>query len=81
MDRSRASFLCALDALAVDDGRCRTALPPGQFTALDVERVMNTVERAIMVRAAEVMVHRAARRQILRRRDPLAPCADNTSAR
>jgi hypothetical protein len=38
---------------------------------------MDTIERAVIVPAAEVIVHRAARREVFRQRGPLAPRAQN----
>jgi len=38
--------------------------------------MMDAIERAVMVPATEIAVHRAARRQVLRHRRPLAPCAE-----
>jgi len=39
--------------------------------------MMDAIERAIMVPAAEIAVYRAARRQVLWQRRPLATCAEN----
>ena len=63
--------------MAVDDGGRRAGLAPGLLAALDIERVVDAPQRAIPIPAAEVVVHRAARRQVLRQRRPLAAGAEN----
>ena len=45
---------------------------PRLLAALHVERVMQPVQRAVVCPAPEVAVDRAARRQVLRQRSPLA---------
>ena len=62
----------ALDALAVDDGRCRTGLTIGLFTAQHLKRVVQPIERAVILSAAEIVVHRAAWRQVFWDGAPLA---------
>ena len=69
----RRPFFRALDALAVDDGRCRAGLAIGLFTAEHVKRVVQPIERAVILHAAEIVVHRAAWRQVLCDGAPLAP--------
>src|SRR3954447_4305236 len=74
--RWRAPLFRALDALAVDDGRRRTSLVPGLLTTLDVERMMKTLHRSVVVPPIEIVVDRAARGQVLRDRPPLATRAE-----
>src|ERR1700712_2116645 len=71
-DRSRPPFFRALDALAVNDGRGWAGFAVSQLAAFNIKRVVDAIERAVVGPAAEVVVHRAARRQILRQRSPLA---------
>jgi hypothetical protein len=52
-------------ALAVDDCRHRAGVLPGQLPVLHVERMVNAIECAVMVPSAEVIIHGAARRQVL----------------
>src|ERR1700731_3742914 len=61
----REPFFRALDALAVDDCRRRIGLALGKFPAFHAERVVDPIERAVFVPAAEIIVHPAAGRQIL----------------
>jgi len=71
IDRNPA-FFRAFHALAVDDGGGRAGFPFGQFPTLDVELVVDAIERAVVVPAAEIVIRGAARRQIPRQRGPLA---------
>ncbi len=71
MDRCSAPFFRALDALAVDDCRRRAGLAASVLTAEDVQRMVDAVERPIIVPAAEIVVHRAPRWQVLGQRAPL----------
>src|SRR3954452_11931038 len=73
----RCPLFSALDALAVDDGRGRAGLPVRLLTAEYVKRMVESVERAVVLPAAEVVVHRAARGQVLRDRAPLAAGAQH----
>ena len=76
VDMSAALFR-TLDALSVDDCSGRTGLPWGLLSAFDVERVMNSLQRAIPTPAVEVVIHRAACRQILKDRTPLTAGAED----
>src|SRR5216683_8040087 len=67
----------ALDALTVDDGGARAGFSVGQLTTLYIERVMDTIERAVPRPQVKIVVHRAARRQVLRDRSPLATGAQH----
>src|SRR5581483_6132498 len=71
MDRCSAPFFRALDALAVDDCRRRAGLAASVLTAEDVQRMVDAVERPIIVPAAEIVVHRAPRCQVRGQRAPL----------
>ena len=76
-----APLFCALDALTVDNRHRRAGLAPGQLPVLGVKRVMDAIQCPVMVPAPEIRIHRAARRQVLRQRPPLAArTQDKTSA-
>src|ERR1700682_2529686 len=49
----------------------------GQLTTLYIERVMDAIERAVPRPQVKIVVHRAARRQVLRDRSPLATGAQH----
>ena len=70
-------FFRALDALTVDDGGARAGFSVGQLPTLDIERVMDAIERAVPSPQVKIVVHRATRRQILRDRSPLATGAQH----
>src|SRR6266404_4363125 len=70
-------FFRALDALTVDDGGARAGFSVGQLPTLYIERVMDAIERAVPSPQVKITVHRAARRQILRDRSPLATAAQH----
>ena len=55
------SLFGALHALAVDDRSRRTRLSAGQFAGFHIERVMNAVQRAVVIQAPEIIIDRAAR--------------------
>ena len=61
----------------VDDGCCRAGLAVGLLAAKHVERVMQSVERAVMLPAAEIVINGAARRQVFWHRAPLAASAQH----
>jgi hypothetical protein len=73
----RRTLFRALEALAVDDGRCRTSFAIGLFTAQHVKRVVQLIERAVILPAAEIAVHRAAWRQVFWEGVPLAAGAQH----
>ena len=73
----RRPFFCALDALAVDDGRGRACFARGGFPALHVERLVNSLQRSVPTPKMEVIVERRARRQVLRDGAPLAAGAED----
>src|SRR5271165_2888729 len=75
--RCAPPFFRALDALAVDDRGGRARLASGGFPALDVERLVDALERAVPTPKVEVIVEGRARRQILRDGAPLAAGAEN----
>ena len=72
MDRSTPPFFGAFGALAVDDGDARTGLASGAFAQLDIERVMDAQQRPVPVPQLQILVHGAARREVLRQGAPLA---------
>src|SRR4051794_23751114 len=76
IDFSPAAFR-ALDALAVDDRGGGACLLSRQFPHLDEQREVNVVQRAIPFPQLEVVMDRAARRQILRQEAPLASRGKN----
>ena len=47
------------------------------LTALHIKRVMNAIERPVVAPQVEIVVHRAAWRQVFRDRPPLASRAQN----
>src|SRR5208282_582022 len=71
IDRRPALF-CAPDALAVDDRRRRARLAFGQFAAFHVKRMVDAIERAVVIPADEVIMYGAAWRKVLGDRAPLA---------
>ena len=71
-DRCGPHFFSALDALAIDHCGDGAGWPLSQFTALDVERAMDVIQRSIVVPTIEIAVNRAASRQVLGDIAPLA---------
>jgi hypothetical protein len=71
------AFFRALDALRIDDRRSRARLTCRLLAAFDIERVVDALQRSVPTPAAEVIIHRAACRQILRDRAPLAAGAED----
>jgi hypothetical protein len=65
IDRNPALFR-AFHALAIDDGGGRTGFSFRQVPALSIERVVETIERAVVRPAAEIAVDRAPRWQVPR---------------
>src|SRR6202035_3414185 len=59
-------------ALGVDDRGCRARLAPLALAGLDIECVMDPLQRAVPIPQHEVGMRGAFRRQILRQRLPLA---------
>src|SRR5262249_35076930 len=55
----------------------RTGLTLGLFAAFHIERVMHLLQRAVPALPAEIAVHRATRRQILRDVAPLTAGAQD----
>src|SRR3954452_23567880 len=76
-DQSRAPFFRALDALAINDRSRRAGVSFGQFSTLHVKRVVDAIQRPIVIPAMEVVVQGAARRKVFGDRGPLASCAQN----
>ena len=72
-----APFFGAFDAVAVDDGGGWSGLSRGLFATRQVKRFADAVERAIPTPEVEIIKHRALGRKILRKRSPLATCAQN----
>src|SRR5216684_3781633 len=70
-------FFCAFHALAVDDGSGRTGFPLLAFATLFIERVMDSLQRAVICPQIEVVVDRASRRQVFRDRAPLTSGREN----
>src|SRR5205823_5578884 len=70
--QARSRFLGALGALAVDDRSRRARFASFALAGLDVECVMDALQRAVPIPQHEVGMCRALRRQILRQRLPLA---------
>ncbi len=72
-----ARFFGAFDALAIDDTSRRTGLSFGQILGFDIKFVMDAIKRAVPLPAPEVIVDRAAHRQILGDCLPLAAGAED----
>jgi hypothetical protein len=70
-------FFGAFHALAVDDAGCGACFARGFLSALDVEHMMDAIQRAIPVPQAEVIMHSASGRQVLGKIAPLAAGAQN----
>ena len=73
----RAPFFGALHALTIDDGGGGTRFSFRLVAAFNVKRVMNAIQYAIALPPNEIIVHRAARRKILRKVAPLATSAQD----
>src|SRR4051812_1277312 len=71
--RAKPPFDGTLCGLAVDDRRRRARLAPRILPHLNIERVVNALERSVPIPQVEVLPDGAARRQVLRQRLPLAP--------
>src|SRR5829696_6589412 len=71
-DRRASPFSRALHALAVDDGHGRARLFARLLAHLDEEGMVQARERAVPGPQAEIVMHRALRRQILGQGAPLA---------
>jgi hypothetical protein len=61
----------ALDTLAINDRDCRTDLAAALLATQHVERVVDALQRPIIIPATKIVVDRAARRQVFRQRRPL----------
>src|SRR5580693_1836144 len=70
-------FFGALHALTIDDGGGGARFSFRLVAAFDVKRVMNAIQHAIAPPPNEIVVHRAARRKILRKVAPLATGAQD----
>src|SRR5580658_7033689 len=70
------AFFRALDALRIDNCHGRTGFPRGLFSTFDVERVVDALQRPVPAPAVEVVMHCAARRQVLRDCTPLTAGAE-----
>src|SRR5260370_1430800 len=66
-------FFRAFHALAVDDGGGRTGFPLRSFATLLIERVVDSLQCAVICPQIEIVVDRAFRRQVFRDRAPLTP--------
>src|ERR1700732_1045361 len=72
-----APLVSVFGVLGVDDGGARAGFSVGQLTTLYIERVMDAIERAVPSPQVKIVVHRAARWQVLRDRSPLATGAQH----
>src|SRR4029077_19386125 len=63
--------------LAIDNAGSRTGLGFVLLAAFDVERVMDFLQRAVVAPPGEVVMHRAARRQVFRNIAPLTSSAQH----
>ena len=73
----QAPFFGALHALAIDDGGGRAGFAFAVLPALQIQRVMDAIERSVVAPQIEIVEQRAARRQVLRDCSPLASRAQN----
>src|ERR1700747_2335666 len=71
-DRAKPPFLRTLRGLRVDDRYRRTCLTSFLLAHRDIERVVDTLQRAIPVPQLQIIVHCTLWRQIFRQRLPLA---------
>src|SRR6202790_5826700 len=72
-----APLFCAFHALAVDDGGGRAGFPLLSFATLLIERVVDSLQRAVIGPQIEVVVDRASRRQVFRDCAPLTAGREN----
>src|SRR5271170_8426865 len=70
-------FFRALHALAVDHTGGRAGLPAKRLAALHIQRVVDLLDRPVVVPAGEVVMHRALWRQVLGDVSPLATSAQH----
>ena len=63
----------AFHALAIDEAGCGAGFARGFLSALDVEHMMDAIQRAIPVPQAKVIMHGASGRQLLGQCGPLIP--------
>ena len=56
LDSQDSRFFAAFHALAVNHGGRRAGLPPGLLAAFEVERVMNVIQRPIVIPALQIAV-------------------------
>ena len=75
--RCEPPFFSAFHTLTVDDAGRGAGFARGFLAALEVERMMDAIQRAVPVPQAEVIMHGASGRQILGQRAPLAAGAQN----
>ena len=80
-DRSGAPPFSPFHALAVHDGRRGAGLLAGQLAGLLVESMVEPPQRAVTLPAHEVVMHGAARGQVLGQGAPLAACAQDVEHR
>ena len=73
----RAPFFGAFHALAVDNASRGVCFALGFLPALEIERMMDAIQRAIPVPQAEVIMHGASGWQVLGNIAPLAAGAQN----
>src|SRR6202048_1937674 len=72
-----APLFCAFHALAVDDGGGRTGFPLRSFATLLIERVVDSLQCAVICPKIEIVVDRAFRRRVFRDRAPLTAGREN----
>ena len=73
------AFFSAFHALAIDRTHGGTGLPPHLLSALEVERIVDLLQRAIIVPAAEIVMSRAFRRQVVGQGTAIGnPCSEYT---
>src|SRR5438876_986171 len=80
-DQARSPFLSTLGALAVNDRSRRAQLASFPLAGLDIECVMDALQRPVPIPQHEIGMRGALRRQILRQCLPLAACREHIEDR
>ena len=77
MDQCRPPFFCAFHALAINDACRRAGLSFHRFAAFDVQRMVDPIQRPVIIPKVKILKQRAAWRQVLGYRPPLAAGAQD----
>src|SRR5215475_14590026 len=79
--QAQSPFLSTLGTLAIDDRSRRANLASFALAGLNIERVMDALQRAVPIPQHEIRMRGALRRQILRQGLPLAACREHIEDR